>query len=287
MQERVRVRRDRPSALSWAFALAVTMLAVWLVTLRPLRPAAQPAAAAQERVTREVTLEGVEMYFAALGAYPDAGQARVDAAMLTQRGAAGVIWTEKESCCLLGAGYPLEADARRIVRRLEEQEGLQAQVLELSVPAVRLRVTAAEDDIGAITAADEALRACLNRLSELALQVDRGETGDASARMLAAVARSELEQAGRTLSSVEGASEEPLCAGLIGQIDRLSGQLLSLSGSDLSGAALSGALRCCHVDGWLQRSYWLEASGGGKSVSKMLSFDGNLTKCLSGDMIVR
>ena len=33
MQERIRVRRERPSALSWAIALAVTMLAVYLITV--------------------------------------------------------------------------------------------------------------------------------------------------------------------------------------------------------------------------------------------------------------
>ena len=38
MQKRVRVRRDRPSALSWALALAVTMLAVYLITLSAPRP---------------------------------------------------------------------------------------------------------------------------------------------------------------------------------------------------------------------------------------------------------
>ena len=33
MAKQVRVRRDRPSGLTLALALAVTMLAVWLVTL--------------------------------------------------------------------------------------------------------------------------------------------------------------------------------------------------------------------------------------------------------------
>ena len=43
---KVRVRRDRPTALSWAVALAVTMLAVYLITLSvaPKEDAAESAA---------------------------------------------------------------------------------------------------------------------------------------------------------------------------------------------------------------------------------------------------
>ena len=40
---KVRVRRDRPTALSWAVALAVTMLAVYLITLSAV-PQAEDAA---------------------------------------------------------------------------------------------------------------------------------------------------------------------------------------------------------------------------------------------------
>ena len=38
MAKQVRVRRDRPSGLTLALALAVTMLAVWLVTLSAPKP---------------------------------------------------------------------------------------------------------------------------------------------------------------------------------------------------------------------------------------------------------
>jgi len=254
MQERVRVRRERPSALSWAIALAVTMLTVYLITLGV--PAgdgsAREAAARRERVTREVRFEGAAQFFADLGMYDDPTKARIAAAELVLRGAAGVVWEDGGGWHVLGAGYALEADARRIAERLTGQEGLSAGVLSLSAEGVSMRITAPEADVEAIAAADSALRVQLKQIAAMALQVDRGEISAASARMLAAVSRSELDDAGDALRNVSGAAENPVCAGLLAQLDALAAQLENIARSDLSGAPLSGALRCCHVCGLLR-----------------------------------
>lgn len=263
MQKRVRVRRDRPAALSWALALMVTMLAVYVLTLSPgAQEPARQAAARRERVTREVTLAGMTACFADLGVYDSAADARIAAAALAERGAAGVVWEDADGHHVLGAAYSLEADAERIARRIADQEGIDAGTLALSAGGVALRVTAPQEDIDAITAADAALRACLERISTLSLQVDRGEVGDASARTLAAVARSELSEAALALRNAPGAADEPLCAQLLAQADALCAQLQSVSRGSASGAALSGALRCCHVCGCLSLIQWLDAPAG-------------------------
>ena len=250
---KVRVRRDRPTALSWAVALAVTMLAVYLITLSvaPKEDAAESAAVQGERVTLEATLEGVEMYFADLGCHSDAGEARIAAARLAQRGAAGVVWSDAAGSHVLGAAYALEADAERIAARLAERESLEADVLRLSAGPVTLRITAAEADAEAVVQADRTLRMQLAQTAGMALQVDRGELPAASARTLAAVSASELDSAHRALSAIPGGADDPVCEGLSAQLEALSESLRALSKGRDSGAALSGRLRCCHVAGVL------------------------------------
>ena len=83
--QKVRVRRDRPNGITWAFALAVTMLFVYLATLAIPEKDAEPVGA---QITRGIQLEPVSAAFVSLGAYPDALNARVAAAEFMQRGAA-------------------------------------------------------------------------------------------------------------------------------------------------------------------------------------------------------
>ena len=262
MQNRVRVRRDRPSALSWAVALAVTMLAVWLVTLSV--PGAQPAedAAADLRVTREVDFSGLTMWFADLGAYPDEWQARVAAAGYTGRGAAGVVYACEGEYHVLGAGYGLESDAERIARRLSEDEGMAADALSLSADAVSLRITAPEADAEAIVDADLLIRQQLSQTNTLALQVDRGEISFSSARTLARVAASEVRSARKRLSQIPGGTDQPVCAQLIEQLQSLENNLSDAAAGNLTGAELSGKLRCAHVDGALKLIQFLNGLSG-------------------------
>lgn len=249
MLERVRVRRDRPSVLTWALALAVTMLAVYLVTLSV--PDGEPVKTASSgvRVTREIDLQGETVHFADLGAYPDEWLARVAAAEYAGRGAAAVIYRGADGFHVLGAGYALEADARRIAQRLSEQEGVEAQVLSLSAPVRSLRVTAPEEDVEAIAEADGVLRAQLNQMNALALQVDRGEVSVSSARTLAKVAAAEVREARKRLEEIDGGPQQPVCAGMIAQLERLEGNLKAAYGQKLTAAEISGRLRCCYADG--------------------------------------
>lgn len=260
MQKRVRVRRERPSALSWAIALAATMLAVYLITLSvPGSGPAEEADAGAGRVTREVSIEGMTIYLADLGCYADDASARIAAAALTGRGAAGVVRADADGWHVLGAGYDNEADAVRIAGQLGEREGLPAQVMKLSTAGVSLRITAPESDIDAIAGAERALRAQLAQTATLALQVDRGEVTSGSARTLAALSRSELTDAAKRLRAVDGAERDAVCAGLLALMEHLAEGLDGASRGNDSGAALSGRLRCCHVDGCVRLIEWLNA----------------------------
>ena len=262
MQNRVRVRRDRPSALTWALALAVTMLAVYLITLSAPGIEKAEDAASDVRVTRELTFEGMTVYFADLGAYPDEWQARVAAAGYAGRGAAGVVYEGTDGFHVLGAGYALEADAKRIAERLGAQEGIETGVLTLTAPSISLRVTAPESDAEAIAEADRVLRQQLTQLNSLALQVDRGEVSFASARTLARVAASEARSARKALEAISGGADQPVCAALISQLTALEGNLSAVSKANGDGAELSGRLRCCHVDGALRLMDFLKDPGG-------------------------
>ena len=197
-------------------------------------------------------MEGMTIYFADLGCHAEPGEARIAAAALAMRGAAGAVWTDGTGSHVLGAAYPLEADAARIAARLAERELLDAGVLALSAQPVSLRITAPEADVEAIAGADRILRVQMDQAASMALQLDRGELSAASARTLAAVSASELEGARRALEAVPGADQSEFCAGLIDQLDGLSSALKAVAKGSDSGAALSGRLRCCHVYGVLR-----------------------------------
>jgi len=260
MEKRVRVRRERPSALSWAIALAATMLAVWLITLSvPGSEQAEEAGAGAGQVTQEVTLEGMTLYLADMGCYAEPGQARIAAAALAEKGAAGVVRQEDDGWHVLGAGYETEADAARIVARLSDRDGIDARVTVVSAEPVPLRVTATEAETAAVVRAAEILRAQLSQAETMALQMDRGELTPDSARTLAALSRSELADAAEALDAVRGARSDAVCSGLLDQLESLAEAMEGVSRNGGAGAALSGRLRCCHVNGSLKLMEWLTA----------------------------
>lgn len=261
MQERVRVRRERPSALSWAIALAVTMLAVYLVTLSAPREEKAADASAGVRITREMEFAALTVHFAELGCYAGESEAHIAAAGYASRGAAGMVYEDAEGFHVLGAGYALETDAKRIAERLGGQEGIEASVLTLSAPALSLRVTAPEEDVEAIAEADRVLRAQLNQLGALALQVDRGEISAASARTLAKVAQAEVREARKRLEEISGGADQPVCAAMTRMLLSLEENLSAVRGE---GAVLSGQLRCCHADSALKLIGFLNDPTGKK-----------------------
>lgn len=245
----VKVRRDRPSVLAWSLAMVVTMLVVYLLTLGSAPPEAprrgeEPAAG--ERVTRELSFEPLALYCVQFGSFDSAEEARIEAARYVERGAAGYVCAAAEKHLVLGAGYALEADAARVAERLAQEEGIPGAVFARESARVRMRVTAGENQIAALAAADAALRTQVDQLGELAFQIDRGELRGDAARTLIAIQAAQVRDVLGTLKAIPG--ENPIFSALTGQVEALAAALdvLSHAGGETD-LALSGQIKYDYI----------------------------------------
>ena len=246
---RVRVRRERPTALAWAVALCVTMLVVYVLTLNAAGPDVAESVSAAPRVTSEIELPPLEGWCVSMARCDTPEEARLLAAY-SARGAAGYVVRLEDAWQVLGAVYDSEGEAGRIAERLSREAGLDAGVIHLKADGLRLRITASEAQIGAVAGADAALREQARQLGQIALQLDRGELGGDAARTLCAVAATEAERAAGSLESLPG--ENRLCAALAKQLRTLADMQQTLADSGLeSGTALSGMARCAQIAGFL------------------------------------
>ena len=247
---RVKVRRERPTALAWSIALATTMLAVYALTLTPAKPATEQAAA--NRVTREVTLEALEGWCVTLGAWPTEAQARIEAADFVSQGAAGVVLEMEGAWHVLGALYDSEKAADSMARRLRGEGVPEAGRLRLYADRVRLRITAPESRIGLIESADVFLRARCRQLHQLAGQLDRGEAEAGAVRALCALDSQEAGELSERLKACSGAGDNALCADLAEALERLAEQLEALAEDDpMPAATASGLLRRVGIEAFL------------------------------------
>ena len=249
---RVRVRRDRPTPLAWAVALCVTMLAVYVLTLDVGGPDVVESMAAAPRVTKEIEFEALTGWCVSMAACESAQEARLAASAYSARGAGGCVAQLEGAWRVLGAVYESEKDARRIAKRLASEEGIPAETLRLRADAVKLRVTASQQQIDAIAGADALLREQARQLGQIALQLDRGELRPDGARKLCAVAAEDAAAASRALSDIPGAADNALCAALIARLDSLSEMESALAASAGGrGAILSGMVRCAQIESFL------------------------------------
>ena len=250
--DRIRVRRERPTALAWAVALCVTMLLVYVLTLNAGGPDVVQSMAPAPRVTRQIAFEALRGWCVSMASCDSDQQARIAASAYSGRGAGGYVARLNGRWAVLGAVYASEKDAARIVKRLRDDEGIPAEAVRVEAERVKLRVTAPQAQIDAIAAADALLREQTARMGELALQLDRGEIRPDGARTLCAVAAEDAAAASRTLSGIPGAAENALCAGLIRRLDALSDMQKALSAATgEKGASLSGMLRCAQIENFL------------------------------------
>ncbi len=247
MAERVKVRRDHPSALSWAIALLVTMLCVYLLTLGggahpPVASIASDDGAA--RVTEQISFEPLSIWAVSLGDFDAAEAARIEAARYAPRGAAGFVWEDGDVFRVLAAGYTSEADAKRVAEGLQAAEGIEAATCVRSAERVRLRITATEKQIEALTACESTLRKQTIELFELSFQLDRAEIDAEAARTLLAVAAGRLDEILKSLRAIPGASENAVLSGLFSLTERLRASLFVLSTENSKTAlSLSGKIK--------------------------------------------
>ena len=251
-ETRVRVKRQRPTALTWSVALAATMLAVYALTWTAAGARSRGWANAGPRVTEQLSLEGLEGWCVTLGAYPDAARARVAASEDADRGSAGRVYEAEGAWRVLGALYASERQAQGFARSMAEAGRTEAGVLKLSIQPAALRVTAPRDRIASIVAADGLLREQALQLSDMAAQVDRGALQPESARALCALKATEAERLAAQMRQPGAAKTEGLEAALAGAVDALARALGDLAASPPRAAAtLSGALRLAGIDAFI------------------------------------
>lgn len=243
------VRRERPTALAVAIALAVTMLVVYVLTLDAIGPDVVESVSAAPRVTREIEFAELEAYCVSLGRYDSADQARAEAAGFTGKGAAGRVYEVDGRWHVLGAMYDAKKQAARVAEGIETAD---AGVVELSAKAVRMRITAPDRQIDLIASSDGLLRDTAWQLANIAQQLDRGEIQPEAALTLCALSASEADKLGEKLAFIPGAEENALCAALIGGLDSLSGQLEDIRASGQTDrAALAGLIRLAGMEAFI------------------------------------
>ena len=249
--KRVRVRRERPTALAWSIALATTMLAVYMLTLTPTQSPSEAVSAAT-RVTREVTLAPTEGWCVTLGAWPTQDQARIEASGFVDRGAAGTVIEAGGAWHVLGALYDSEKAADSMAKKLQAEGISEAGLLRLYAGEVRLRITAPEAQIALIESADAFLRDRPGQLNLLAGQLDRGEAEARAVRALCALDSREAGELSARLKACGGVEDNALCEGLAQALDALAQQLDALTGAPVEVTpALSGLLRRVGIEAFL------------------------------------
>lgn len=140
----IRVRRERPGSLAVSLALAITMLAVYLLTLQAA-PEETAEAASSLRSAAEIHMEGMEAEFLASSIHEDALQARVAAAVCADNGGAGCILPEGDGFAVIhSAGGFSDSDGMVIHRS--------AGGLTLKIDAPISTVTALSDGISVLRA---------------------------------------------------------------------------------------------------------------------------------------
>jgi hypothetical protein len=265
VDERVKIRRDHPSALSWAIALVVTMLCVYLITLGGTRPSETsiPSEDGAVRVTREITFEPLAGWAVSFGEYPTAEEARIEAARYAMRGAAGYVLDDGGAYQVLAAGYFSESDARRVAENLAASEDISATVYARAAERVRLRITATEGQIAALQHCEKSLRTQVLELNELSFQLDRAEIDPDAARTLIAVAASRLDELLGDLRAIPGASENSVLSGLFSLTERLRASLFVLSTENSKTAlSLSGKIKYNTLEATHAQIAYLRALNG-------------------------
>ena len=254
---RVRVRRERPTALALAVALCVTMLVVYVLTLdvkgADVKGAdAVESMAAAPRVTREIAFDALAGWAVSMATCESPQAARLQASAWVSRGAAGCLYQSDGQWRVLGALYESRKEAERVSKRLSEEEGIPAEVVLLDARGLTLRVTAPQTQIDALSGADALLRRQIEQLGQMALQLDKGEINPEAARALCALAATEAEKQADLLAAIPGAGENAMCAALIGRLrDLAQMQDAAAKASRSDPATLSGLLRCAQIEAFL------------------------------------
>ena len=174
-----------------------------------------PTAAPESVQTEPVVLDAYSFYAIQFGAFDNDADAQALTESYVSRGAAGYVLTDTRSRAI-GAAYETRSDADKLCANLTAQ-GIDTYVYTVSAPRVELRVKAEQPLIAAIRAGHGASLDAIHRLSQIALELDKGKLSIDDARTAisgisdnAESARIDLESAldGRTHAATSGILSE-------------------------------------------------------------------------------
>ena len=177
----IRLRREKPSSLAVALALAVTMLIVWLLSLQGC-PGEEAASAAALRTSAEIPMESMEVRFLLSSIHDDKTQANAAAALCAQHGGAGLVIEEN-------GGFAVVQEAG------DDFPGAEAPVAMRSARGLTLKTEGSADTIAALSDGISALRALAKETASLAVSLEKNTAGANAVCALLSVYKTQLENA--------------------------------------------------------------------------------------------
>lgn len=228
---------------------SILMYGLYIYTLPAGDDGGAAQAAAEPRVSAQIVMPSVRLYAVALGVYDSEAEARPDAALYADRGAAGCIVETDDGWALLGAGYSSDGDAGSVCAQLRSGEGIDAQVMLFSADEVRVSMTATQGQANAVQNALEIIFTLPDDLSALSQQIDRGECDAATARALLAMRYTEARGVLDELSLALGDTADIFCRTVETLLDDTCAQLGEMcADGGPTGLALSSLMKQCSLE---------------------------------------
>jgi len=259
--QKVQIRRNRASGLSWALALLIAALVFYIATLAVTwnRPKAQPTAGQTGRKIRtetEITLKGGEAWLVTFGVFDNAESARLQAGRHINRGSAGYVY-EGDAFCSVGNAYKAESEALSAAKRISAG-GIHAETTKISQKDARIRLTAADDEKEAFLSAYQALIYAEDALFEISDLLDGGADMD-NAKSRIAIAVHELEPHTKNIESASAKSTDPICTGLRKLSLSALSDLRALTQGRANSMYLSSAVKHAAIDMKIRRFSYLSS----------------------------
>lgn len=213
---KIRMRRNRPSALALALALAITMFAVFLITYFAGTEEDRAVVAAQGYGTADIAMEALQAHLEIYGRYDSALEADVAAAQCLATGGAGI-------CIMDGERYAVVYAAHASDEAYETHAGAESSALVISCGGLTMRANGSGEEIAAISQATDFLRTLAVQTGSLAGSIESGGTDAASMQALISVYLTQGRSARRAIAgfAAEDESARAILASVENSIARL------------------------------------------------------------------
>lgn len=139
-------------------------------------------ASAGESGELELQVSAQTYYAIQLGAFSSQENAEVEGERMRARGAGGFVYHSDGHYRVLAAIYETQEEARSVKTQLKEQNGQDAGIYVISLPALALRVTAGKDQLSAVKTGFDSLASQCGQILALCEKFDRGEITEQDAR---------------------------------------------------------------------------------------------------------